>query len=82
MVELEDGDMPRIAELVDTYIDLPLGIVDAAVIAIAERLGLPRWRLSITVTSRSFARGTSGRSRSCPDSTSGERASACLDHAR
>ena len=82
VVELEDGDMPRIAELVDTYIDLPLGIVDAAVIAIAERLGLPRWRLSITVTSRSFARGTSGRSRSCPDSTSGERASACLDHAR
>jgi predicted nucleic acid-binding protein len=28
------------AELVDTYLDLPLGIVDAAVVAIAERLGL------------------------------------------
>lgn len=28
------------AELVETYIDLPLGIVDAAVIAIAERLRL------------------------------------------
>jgi hypothetical protein len=28
------------AELVDTYLDLPLGIVDAAVIAIAERLRL------------------------------------------
>jgi hypothetical protein len=28
------------AELVGTYLDLPLGIVDAAVIAIAERLGL------------------------------------------
>ncbi len=30
----------RMAELVDAYLDLPLGIVDAAVIAIAERLGL------------------------------------------
>jgi predicted nucleic acid-binding protein len=28
------------AGLVETYIDLPLGIVDAAVIAIAERLRL------------------------------------------
>jgi hypothetical protein len=28
------------AELVETYVDLPLGIVDAAVIAIAERLRL------------------------------------------
>ncbi len=28
------------AELVDTYLDLPLGIVDAAVIALAERLRL------------------------------------------
>jgi predicted nucleic acid-binding protein len=28
------------AELVDKYLDLPLGIVDAAVVAIAERLKL------------------------------------------
>jgi hypothetical protein len=28
------------AELVGTYLDLPLGIVDAAVVAIAERLQL------------------------------------------
>lgn len=35
-----ERDLPRIAELVRTYADLPLGAVDAAVIAIAERLGL------------------------------------------
>lgn len=40
IAELEDEDVPRMAELVDTYLDLPLGIVDAAVIAIAERLKL------------------------------------------
>jgi uncharacterized protein len=38
IAELEDGDVPRLAELVETYVDLPLGIVDAAVITIAERL--------------------------------------------
>ena len=40
IAELEDQDIPRMAELVQTYMDLPLGIVDAAVIAIAERLRL------------------------------------------
>ncbi|MEU4327599.1 type II toxin-antitoxin system VapC family toxin [Nonomuraea dietziae] len=40
VAELEDEDLPRMAELVERYIDLPLGLVDAAVIAIAERLGL------------------------------------------
>jgi predicted nucleic acid-binding protein len=40
VVELEDDDIERMAELVETYVDLPLGIVDAAVIAIAERLKL------------------------------------------
>ncbi len=40
VAELADEDVPRMAELVDAYLDLPLGIVDAAVIAIAERLGL------------------------------------------
>ena len=28
------------AELVETYLDLPLGVVDAAVVAVAERLNL------------------------------------------
>jgi predicted nucleic acid-binding protein len=32
-------DLARMAELVRTYADFPLGAVDAAVIAIAERLG-------------------------------------------
>ncbi|MEV4064842.1 type II toxin-antitoxin system VapC family toxin [Nonomuraea dietziae] len=40
VAELEEEDLPRMAELVERYIDLPLGLVDAAVIAIAERLGL------------------------------------------
>lgn len=40
IAELEADDLPRITELVETYLDLPLGIVDAAVIAIAERLDL------------------------------------------
>jgi predicted nucleic acid-binding protein len=40
IAELEDQDIQRMAELVKTYIDLPLGIVDTAVIAIAERLRL------------------------------------------
>jgi uncharacterized protein len=40
LAEVEDHDIQRMAGLVETYIDLPLGIVDAAVIAIAERLQL------------------------------------------
>lgn len=34
------GDWLRIAELVWTYRDLPLGTVDASVVAAAERLGI------------------------------------------
>ena len=33
------GDLPRVLELVERYEDLPLGFVDAAVIACAERNG-------------------------------------------
>lgn len=35
-----DSDWLRIGELVEQYLDLPLGIVDASVVALAERLGL------------------------------------------
>jgi predicted nucleic acid-binding protein len=35
---LEPADLMRIAELVSTYRDLPLGTVDASVVAAAERL--------------------------------------------
>ncbi|MGH8897351.1 MAG: type II toxin-antitoxin system VapC family toxin [Egibacteraceae bacterium] len=34
------SDWERIAELTETYADFPLGIVDASVVATAERLGI------------------------------------------
>jgi uncharacterized protein len=34
------ADLDRVAELIVTYADFPLGAVDAAVVAIAERLGV------------------------------------------
>lgn len=34
------ADLVRVAELVATYRDLPLGTVDASVVAAAERLGI------------------------------------------
>ena len=37
---LEANDYRRTAELVSTYRDLPLGAVDAAVVALAERLAV------------------------------------------
>jgi predicted nucleic acid-binding protein len=40
-VQVEDGDWLRIAELVARYRDLPLGAVDASIVAAAERLGVP-----------------------------------------
>lgn len=38
---VEPADLLRIAELVAIYRDLPLGTVDASVVAAAERLGAP-----------------------------------------
>ena len=38
-VESEPEDLVRAATLIDQYADLPLGFVDASVMAIAERLG-------------------------------------------
>jgi uncharacterized protein len=35
-----DSDWPRISELMTQYLDLPLGMVDASVIALAERRNL------------------------------------------
>lgn len=35
-----DSDWGRIAELTERYLDLPLGIVDASIVALAERRGL------------------------------------------
>lgn len=41
LLETASVDLDRIAELVETYADLPLGTVDASVIALTERLNLP-----------------------------------------
>ena len=37
---LLDSDWGRIAELTERYLDLPLGMVDASIVALAERRGL------------------------------------------
>lgn len=37
---LSETDLERMASLITTYADLPLGAVDASVIAVAERLGV------------------------------------------
>ncbi|MEU6697587.1 PIN domain-containing protein [Pseudonocardia sp. NPDC046786] len=39
-VELTSADYARMADLVETYADLPLGRSDASVVALAERLGI------------------------------------------
>jgi predicted nucleic acid-binding protein len=40
VANLVPADFERMADLVDTYADLPLGGTDASVIALAERLGI------------------------------------------
>ena len=40
LVGLIPRDLTRMADLVKTYGDLPLGAVDASVVAVAERLGI------------------------------------------
>lgn len=42
LVPILGEDLPRVAELVETYEDFPLGGADASVIAVAERLGVAR----------------------------------------
>jgi len=39
---LDEDDLPRIADLVMTYLDTPIGLVDASLVAMAERLGAIR----------------------------------------
>lgn len=39
-IELVSADWVRVAELIDRYADLELDLVDASLIAVAERLGL------------------------------------------
>jgi predicted nucleic acid-binding protein len=40
VVDLKLVDYARMAELVEIYADFPLGTTDAAVVAVAERLGI------------------------------------------
>jgi uncharacterized protein len=42
IVEVEHSDYPRILELCDRYADADIGFVDAAVLAIVERLNEPK----------------------------------------
>lgn len=39
---VDAADLPRAADLMAVYIDAPLGLVDATVVAVAERLGITR----------------------------------------
>lgn len=52
LIDLTSGDWARCAALVDEYQDLRLGLVDASVIAAAERLML---RTIATLNHRDFA---------------------------
>ncbi|WP_202805939.1 type II toxin-antitoxin system VapC family toxin [Actinopolymorpha alba] len=42
VIDLTRADIERVIELVRQYADFPLGTVDASVVAVAERLGIPR----------------------------------------
>ncbi|MCX5204595.1 PIN domain-containing protein [Streptomyces sp. NBC_00237] len=61
LVPLAREDVERMAELVDTYADFPLGAVDASVFAVAERLGadaiatLDRRHFTVVRAKRPFA---------------------------
>ena len=46
------ADYDRMASLVETYADLPLGMVDASVVAVAERLSITR---ILTINRRDFS---------------------------
>ena len=66
LARVEMSDAVRAAELADTYANLDLGIVDASVIALAERsCGLPRCSLSIAATSQLSGPVIAQRSPSC-----------------
>jgi predicted nucleic acid-binding protein len=65
--ELVPGaDLARMGELVRSYDNLPLGTVDAGVIAVAERLNVGLWQRSIAATSRLSGPRTYRSSRSSP----------------
>ena len=52
IVDLQHADYSRVADLVETYGNLNLGFVDAAIVAVAERLNVTR---VATLNYRDFA---------------------------
>ena len=40
--ELDEEDLPRAVQIMERYADLDVGYVDAAILAIVERLGEPK----------------------------------------
>ena len=40
ILDLTSDDWTRVVELVETYLDRPLGVIDAAIVALAERQGV------------------------------------------
>ncbi len=51
LLPLDEGDIPRIRELMEKYADLPMDLADAALVRVAERDGL---RTVYTVDRRDF----------------------------
>lgn len=51
-IDLGSGDWQRVVALIETYADLRLGLVDASVVAVAERFGISR---IATLNHRDFA---------------------------
>lgn len=51
-LEVELGDLERTFEIMDVYRDTPVGLVDASLVALAERYGLRR---VLTLDRRHFA---------------------------
>jgi uncharacterized protein len=52
LIESLSADLARIAQLVEKYDDLPLGTVDASVVALAERLNITT---VVTIDRRDFS---------------------------
>jgi predicted nucleic acid-binding protein len=50
--DFESGDLHRVTELMERFIDLPLGFVDASIVALAERMAT---QLILTTDRRHFS---------------------------
>ena len=66
IVDLTAEDWDRAAELIETYLDRPLGLIDAAIVATAERLNIEELASLNGRDSTSSAPATRQRSPSYP----------------